>query len=76
MRLVEGTWYHERQIEVSYQPAGRDWTFPAPSSSLEQLPRLKQLLAGRAPVTVILFGDSISAGSNASKFTGVWPYQP
>jgi len=76
VRLVEGTWYHERQIEVTYEPAARDWSWPAPRSTLEQLPRLKNLLTTRAPVKLILFGDSISAGYNASKFIGVRPYQP
>jgi hypothetical protein len=76
IRLVEGTWYHERQIEVSYEPAARDWAFPPSVSSLDQLPRLKRLLAAKAPVRIVLFGDSIAAGGNASRFQGCWPYQP
>jgi hypothetical protein len=76
IRLVEGTWYHERQIEVSYEPAARDWAFPPSVSSLDQLPRLKRLLTAKAPVRVVLFGDSIAAGCNASRFQGCRPYQP
>ncbi len=76
VRLVDGTWYHERQIEVSYQPAVRDWPWPAAHSNLDQLPRLKKRLAEKTPVTVLLFGDSISAGYNSSRFIGVWPFQP
>ena len=75
IRLMEGTWYHERQIVVSYEPAEKSRLFPAPISTLEQLPRLKKLLAAKAPIKMILFGDSISAGGNASKFQGCWPYQ-
>lgn len=74
--LMEGTWYHERQIEVTYEPASRDWPYPAPRSSLADLPRLKKLLAAKNPVRVVLFGDSISLGGNASKVQGGWPYQP
>lgn len=76
IRLMEGTWYAERQIEVTYEPASRAWPWPAPISSLDALPRLKKKLAAKAPVTMILFGDSIAAGGNASKFQGTWPWQP
>jgi lysophospholipase L1-like esterase len=76
IKLAEGGWYHERQIAVSYEPEKRDWNWPAPISSLNQLPRTKQRLQSRAPLSVILFGDSISEGFNASKKDGLWPYQP
>ena len=76
VRLVEGTWYHERQISVTYEPAAHSVSWPAPRSSLADLPRLQKLLTTKEPVTIVLFGDSISAGYNASKFLGVWPYQP
>lgn len=76
IRLVEGTWYHERQIEVTYEPAKRDLTFAPPIDAIDALPRLKQRLADKQPVRVVLFGDSISIGGNASKFTSAWPYQP
>ncbi|MCX7006307.1 MAG: hypothetical protein NTY53_03505, partial [Kiritimatiellaeota bacterium] len=68
VRLMEGTWYHERQIEVTYEPAARDWSLPAPLATLDQLPRLKKMLGAAEPVKLLLFGDSISAGGNASKF--------
>jgi len=74
--LLEGTWYHERQMEVTYEPASRDWEMPAQPASLDRLPRLQRLLSAKAPVRLILFGDSISLGGNASKFEGCWPYQP
>jgi lysophospholipase L1-like esterase len=76
VRLTEGTWYHERQIEVTYEPAARDWALPAPLATLDQLPRLKKMLGAGEPVKLLLFGDSISAGGNASKFQGHWPWQP
>lgn len=76
VHLVEGTWYRERQMEVTYEPSSRDWKFPAPVSTLDNLPRLKKLLEAKAPVKLVFFGDSISLGGNASKHWGTWPYQP
>lgn len=76
IKQVGGRWYHERQLEVSYEPAARDWTWPAAHSSLEQLPRTQRLLLTKSPVTVVLFGDSISEGYDSSGRSGVWPYQP
>lgn len=76
VKLMEHGWYHARQLEVSYEPAERDWQWPAARSSLEQLPRTRGKLISGAPLTVIAFGDSITAGSNASAYDGLWPYQP
>lgn len=76
VQLMEGTWYHERQIEVSYEPAVLDWALPPPVASIDNLPRLKRRLAEKAPLRIVLFGDSISYGGNASKVQGAWPYQP
>lgn len=75
IQLMEGTWYQERQIEVTYEPAIRDWQMPAPLSSLAELPRTKKLLEAKQPLSIILFGDSISAGGNASRFQGGRPWQ-
>lgn len=74
--LMEGTWYHERQIEVTYEPASRGWEVPRQACSLKGLPRLRRLLEAKAPVRLLVFGDSISLGGNASKVQGGWPYQP
>jgi lysophospholipase L1-like esterase len=76
VRLMEGTWYHQRQMEVTYEPAARDWQLPAAVSSPKALPRLQKLLATKAPIKLLAFGDSISLGGNASKVQGTWPYQP
>ncbi len=76
VRLVPETWYLQRQIAVSYEPAKRDWKWTPPISSLDQLPRLKGLLSKKAPVKVVLLGDSISAGGDCSGLYGVSPCQP
>lgn len=75
IQLQEGGWYHERQIEVTYEPAARDWRWPAALSGIDDLPRVKKLLASKAPLSVVVFGDSISAGFNCSRIDGLWPYQ-
>jgi acyl-CoA thioesterase I len=76
IQLMEGTWYQERQLEVTYEPVSRDWNMPAASSSLADLPRTRRLLEAKEPLRLILFGDSISAGGNASKYEGGRPWQP
>lgn len=75
VRLVPETWYHERQIAVSYEPASRDWSFAPAISKIDQLPRLKKLLEEKKPVKVVLFGDSISAGGDCSSLHGIPPFQ-
>ncbi|MDR2674461.1 MAG: SGNH/GDSL hydrolase family protein [Opitutaceae bacterium] len=75
VNLQEGGWYHERQLEVTYEPAARDWHWPAALSGIDDLPRAKKLLAAKAPLSVVVFGDSISAGFNCSRIDGLWPYQ-
>jgi hypothetical protein len=76
IRLVEGTFYHERQIEVTYEPETRDWKLPTAVSKPSDLPRVQKLLAEKAPLKMLLFGESISDGGNASKVEGGWPWQP
>jgi hypothetical protein len=76
IRLVEGTFYHERQIEVTYEPETREWKLPAAISKPADLPRFQRLLSEKAPIQILLFGDSISYGGNASKVEGGWPWQP
>lgn len=76
VRLEPGTWFHERQIAVDYEAESLDWKLPAPISSLKDLPRLKEKLEAGKPVSVLLFGDSISAGGDCSALHAVPPYQP
>lgn len=76
VKLVAGSWYHQQQIAVSYTPAERDWKWPEAKSTLDQLPRTKELLSAGKPVSLIVFGDSISEGFDSSKKNGVWPFMP
>jgi lysophospholipase L1-like esterase len=73
----EGQWWNRRQISVTYQTkesVGRE----APPSSLEAhrdaLKRFRTRLENRKPSRILIFGDSISVGANASGKTGVAPF--
>lgn len=76
IQLMEGTWYQERQMEVTYEPASRAWQMPAMASSPDKLPRTLGLLKAGKPVRIVLFGDSIAWGGNSSRLQGAWPFQP
>jgi len=68
--------YADMQVVVTYQHAGDEWTVPPPRFAERELPAtIRSLRAGR-PLKVVLFGDSISTGCNASKWAGVAPFQP
>lgn len=67
--------FARHQFEVDYIAAAVD--FPVvPDLQPDRLPRFRRKLAGKQPVRVILIGDSISAGYNATKFLNVPPYLP
>ncbi|HVJ67352.1 MAG TPA: SGNH/GDSL hydrolase family protein, partial [Caulifigura sp.] len=52
------------------------WDGPRPESAREQLPRLTARLKAKQPVHILVAGDSISAGGNASKVTNASPGCP
>ena len=71
----EGTWFHERQIVVTYKhtaeyngylPGGKDYL----------LSNIKQKLSDKDTIDMLVFGDSISVGANSSGFTGIAPFLP
>jgi len=74
IRFSEGTFYHERQLVVSYRHEG---TFPGaiPECKLDKLPNVAQKLENGQPVRVVFFGDSITARANATAMTGISPFQ-
>jgi acyl-CoA thioesterase-1 len=76
LEATDETWYRDRQVEITYDPATRDWSWPAPASSLTQLPGLARKFAAHQPIKIVHFGDSISFGHNASSIGAVPPYQP
>ena len=74
IRFSEGAYFHERQIVVSYRHRG-GWEGPVPEDKTALLPRTMRLLREGAPLNLLIFGDSISTGANASGIVGAPPFQ-
>jgi acetyl esterase/lipase len=70
------TEYHRMQTCVSYQHEPQPWPTPVPSFDENALPRTIQSLRHGEPVSIVLIGDSISTGCNASGWGGAPPFQP
>lgn len=68
--------YHELQTVVSYSHAPDLWTAPTPKFDPTALPRSIQKLRNRERLKIVVLGDSISTGCNASGWAGGKPYQP
>lgn len=71
----EGSFFHDRQIAVTYKHAGT-WNGPRPAFAGSSLPLTIGKLRAGEPVKLVLYGDSISVGANASGFSGVPPHLP
>ena len=74
IRFGEGSYFHERQLAVSYRHGG-GWDGPVPTDKTALLPRTAALLREGAAMNLLIFGDSICTGANASGVTGAPPYQ-
>jgi lysophospholipase L1-like esterase len=72
----EGHYFHDRQLAVTYTHKKGLWNGPVPEYAGKNLPNtLSKLKAGK-PVKIVLYGDSITQGGNASGFTGALPGMP
>lgn len=76
----EGVWlyyqesgYCPKQVEIDYD-RGEPWDGPRPSCAAGALPATTANLKNRQPLRIVLLGDSISCGANASN--KVAPYMP
>ncbi|MBR4443738.1 MAG: SGNH/GDSL hydrolase family protein [Clostridia bacterium] len=74
IRFGEGAYFHRRQIVVSYRHADA-WRGAVPARKLDRLPKTAKRLREGAPLRLLIFGDSISTGVNASGVTGAPPFQ-
>lgn len=75
----EGHFFHDLQVEVTYSHSGREWKQwggYVPHATSRQLQATKIKLEDGAPMHLVLLGDSISAGANASATTGAQPFMP
>lgn len=68
--------YHELQTIVSYSHAPGLWGTPVPKFDPDVLPRTIGKLRSRAPLKIVVLGDSISTGCNASGWAEGKPFQP
>jgi lysophospholipase L1-like esterase len=71
----EGFYYHQLQLSVDYRTR-ETWLGPVPEAQPDRLARTIRRLAQGDPLTLVVLGDSISEGANASGFTQAPPYQP
>jgi len=74
--FAEGPFYHKLQVEATYRCEPGQWHGPTPQYAADVLPKTTAKLRARAPLKVLVYGDSISAGSNASLFTKAPPGCP
>ncbi|WP_232100771.1 GDSL-type esterase/lipase family protein [Gimesia fumaroli] len=68
--------YHNMQTCITYKHKPVDWQAIVPTFDEKALPRTIQKLRKHDTVSIVLLGDSISTGCNASGWAGGAPYQP
>ncbi len=68
--------YHDMQTCVTYAHDPDAWKGYAPSFAGDRLPRTVEKLGAKRPLEIVVFGDSISTGCNASGWSGTPPFQP
>ena len=68
--------YADMQTCITYKHAPNLWKGPVPKYDERALPRSIHHLVNKTPLSIVLVGDSISAGCNASGWADGAPYQP
>lgn len=68
--------YAEMQTCITYSHAGDLWQRDVPKFDAQALPRSVHKLLIKKPFSIVVVGDSISAGCNASGWAEGAPYQP
>ncbi len=76
MLFDNGHWYHDQQVEVTYEVRSSEWPETAPKFDAGQLPKTVARLKSKQKLTIGVSGDSISFGLNASGLVGAAPYMP
>jgi acyl-CoA thioesterase-1 len=75
MLYAQGRFFHDLQSVATYT-ASKPWPSSVPVAKPDQLSHLHARLAAHESVKVVVLGDSISTGLNASATGHVSPYQP
>ena len=71
----EGAVFHNMQIAVTYTHSESfDGSIPAYQGT--QLPKTIAKLNNNEPLTILLYGDSISVGGNSTQYVNAAPYAP
>lgn len=68
--------YAEMQTCITYRHAPGQWTGYVPKFDEKVLPKSIGKLRNKEPLSIVVLGDSISAGANASGIFDAAPYQP
>ena len=76
MLFNNGHWFHDQQIEVTYERHSAEWPGAIPAFDPARLPKTIARLKQKQKITIAVSGDSISYGYNASGLAGVPPYLP
>ena len=71
----EGTFFHQHQLAVTYRHSD-GWRGSVPQNDSAHVPLLTKRLKEKEAFRLLIYGDSITAGGNASGFTGIAPYLP
>jgi hypothetical protein len=69
----EGTYFHDRQLAVTYTHQRDAWHGVVSTYDQAALPATANRLATGLPLKIVLYGDSISVGANASGLFGTAP---
>lgn len=72
----EGSFFHERQLAVTYKHKRNAWKGVVPDFQGENLPHTTDLLKKKQSVHILLNGDSIASGANASGVSKADPQLP
>ena len=68
----EGHFFHDQQVLASYERA-EAWSGPVPAADPDGLELTLERLKAKEPLKVLVLGDSISTGANASGTVGAPP---
>ncbi len=74
--FCEGHFFHDTQLAVTYRCKKASWQGDVPKYKGDKLHRTISKLKNKEELNVVLFGDSISAGANASGMMMANPFQP
>lgn len=72
----EGSYFHDRQLAVTYKHESAFPTEYIPKSKGENLTNLHVKLSQKEPVRIVLYGASNDTGCNSSSYINVAPFAP